>query len=92
MVIGRTSCVKITPTRQLGGELRHPGKKMEKMTWSIRWGGDTVDDLSTGKHIHETREVDHPHSPVPIGTVPTIRRWKRWRQSRGAHLGIYRDR
>ena len=40
------------------------------MTWSIRWGGDTVMDLSTGKNIHETREWIIRNSPVPIGTVP----------------------
>src|SRR5437899_2726604 len=40
------------------------------MTWAIRWGGDTVMDLSTGKHIHETREWILRNSPVPIGTVP----------------------
>ena len=40
------------------------------MTWAIRWGGDTVMDLSTGKHIHETREWIIRNSPVPIGTVP----------------------
>jgi phosphomethylpyrimidine synthase len=46
------------------------GEEVEKMTWSIRWGGDTVMDLSTGKHIHETREWIIRNSPVPIGTVP----------------------
>ena len=40
------------------------------MTWAIRWGGDTVMDLSTGKNIHETREWIIRNSPVPIGTVP----------------------
>ena len=40
------------------------------MAWSIRWGGDTVMDLSTGKNIHETREWILRNSPVPIGTVP----------------------
>ena len=40
------------------------------MTWAIRWGADTVMDLSTGKHIHETREWIIRNSPVPIGTVP----------------------
>ena len=40
------------------------------MTWSTRWGGDTVMDLSTGKNIHETREWIIRNSPVPIGTVP----------------------
>jgi phosphomethylpyrimidine synthase len=46
------------------------GEEVEKMTWAIRWGGDTVMDLSTGKHIHETREWIIRNSPVPIGTVP----------------------
>jgi phosphomethylpyrimidine synthase len=45
-------------------------EEVEKMTWSIRWGGDTVMDLSTGKNIHETREWILRNSPVPIGTVP----------------------
>jgi phosphomethylpyrimidine synthase len=45
-------------------------EEVEKMTWSIRWGGDTVMDLSTGKNIHETREWIIRNSPVPIGTVP----------------------
>jgi phosphomethylpyrimidine synthase len=46
------------------------GEEVEKMTWAIRWGGDTVMDLSTGKNIHETREWIVRKSPVPIGTVP----------------------
>src|SRR5512132_3503406 len=45
-------------------------EEVDKMTWAIRWGGDTVMDLSTGKHIHETREWIIRNSPVPIGTVP----------------------
>jgi len=46
------------------------GEEVEKMTWAIRWGGDTVMDLSTGRNIHETREWIIRNSPVPIGTVP----------------------
>jgi phosphomethylpyrimidine synthase len=46
------------------------GEEVEKMTWAIRWGADTVMDLSTGRHIHETREWIIRNSPVPIGTVP----------------------
>jgi phosphomethylpyrimidine synthase len=46
------------------------GEEVEKMTWAIRWGADTVMDLSTGKNIHETREWIIRNSPVPIGTVP----------------------
>jgi phosphomethylpyrimidine synthase len=45
-------------------------EEVEKLVWSIRWGGDTVMDLSTGKNIHETREWIIRNSPVPIGTVP----------------------
>jgi len=45
-------------------------EEVEKMVWAVRWGGDTVMDLSTGKHIHETREWIIRNSPVPIGTVP----------------------
>ncbi|WP_295684284.1 phosphomethylpyrimidine synthase ThiC, partial [uncultured Fibrobacter sp.] len=45
-------------------------EEVEKMAWSVRWGADTVMDLSTGKHIHETREWIIRNSPVPIGTVP----------------------
>src|SRR5690606_37578569 len=46
------------------------GEEVDKMVWAIRWGADTVMDLSTGKNIHETREWILRNSPVPIGTVP----------------------
>ena len=45
-------------------------EEVAKLTWGIRWGADTIMDLSTGKHIHETREWIIRNSPVPIGTVP----------------------
>ena len=70
MIIGRNFLVKINANignSALGSSI---GEEVEKMTWSIRWGGDTVMDLSTGKHIHETREWIIRNSPVPIGTVP----------------------
>ena len=70
MIIGRNFMVKINANignSALGSSI---GEEVEKMTWSIRWGGDTVMDLSTGKHIHETREWIIRNSPVPIGTVP----------------------
>src|SRR5438445_255758 len=44
--------------------------EVEKMTWAVQWGADTVMDLSTGKSIHETREAIIRNAPVPIGTVP----------------------
>jgi phosphomethylpyrimidine synthase len=70
MVIGRNFLVKINAN--IGNSAVSSGiqEEVEKMTWSIRWGGDTVMDLSTGKHIHETREWIIRNSPVPIGTVP----------------------
>src|SRR3954463_10285721 len=45
-------------------------EEVDKMVWATRWGADTIMDLSTGKHIHETREWIMRNSPVPIGTVP----------------------
>jgi len=70
MIIGRNFLVKINGNignSALGSSIQ---EEVEKMTWSIRWGGDTVMDLSTGKNIHETREWIIRNSPVPIGTVP----------------------
>ncbi len=70
MAIGRNFLVKINANignSALGSSI---SEEVEKMTWAIRWGGDTVMDLSTGKHIHETREWIIRNSPVPIGTVP----------------------
>jgi phosphomethylpyrimidine synthase len=70
MIIGRNFLVKINAN--IGNSALTSGiaEEVEKMTWAIRWGGDTVMDLSTGKHIHETREWIVRNSPVPIGTVP----------------------
>jgi phosphomethylpyrimidine synthase len=70
MVIGRNFLVKINAN--IGNSAVTSGiqEEVEKMTWAIRWGADTVMDLSTGKHIHETREWIIRNSPVPIGTVP----------------------
>ncbi|MGZ5127497.1 MAG: phosphomethylpyrimidine synthase ThiC, partial [Burkholderiales bacterium] len=70
MIIGRNFLVKINAN--IGNSAVSSGiqEEVEKMTWSTRWGGDTVMDLSTGKHIHETREWIVRNSPVPIGTVP----------------------
>lgn len=70
MIIGRNFLVKINANignSALGSTIQD---EVEKMTWAIRWGGDTVMDLSTGKNIHETREWIIRNSPVPIGTVP----------------------
>jgi phosphomethylpyrimidine synthase len=70
MIIGRNFLVKINANIGNSAVSSSIGEEVEKMTWSIRWGGDTVMDLSTGKNIHETREWIVRNSPVPIGTVP----------------------
>jgi phosphomethylpyrimidine synthase len=70
MIIGRNFLVKINGNignSALGSSIE---EEVEKLTWSTRWGGDTVMDLSTGKNIHETREWIIRNAAVPIGTVP----------------------
>jgi phosphomethylpyrimidine synthase len=70
MVIGRNFLVKINANIGNSAVTSSIEEEVEKMTWAIRWGADTVMDLSTGKNIHETREWIIRNSPVPIGTVP----------------------
>jgi phosphomethylpyrimidine synthase len=70
MAIGRNFLVKINANIGNSAVTSSIEEEVEKMTWAIRWGADTVMDLSTGKNIHETREWIIRNSPVPIGTVP----------------------
>jgi phosphomethylpyrimidine synthase len=70
MIIGRNFLVKINTNIGNSAVTSSIEEEVEKMAWSARWGGDTVMDLSTGKHIHETREWILRNSPVPVGTVP----------------------
>ncbi|HEX7218623.1 MAG TPA: phosphomethylpyrimidine synthase ThiC [Burkholderiales bacterium] len=70
MIIGRNFLVKVNANIGNSAVSSGIGEEVEKMTWAIRWGADTVMDLSTGKHIHETREWIIRNAPVPIGTVP----------------------
>ncbi len=70
MIIGRNFLVKINANIGNSAITSSIQEEVEKMTWAIRWGGDTVMDLSTGKDIHETREWIIRNAPVPIGTVP----------------------
>ncbi len=70
MAIGRNFLVKINANIGNSAVTSSIEEEVEKMVWSIRWGADTVMDLSTGQHIHETREWILRNSPVPIGTVP----------------------
>ncbi|MCC4586204.1 phosphomethylpyrimidine synthase ThiC [Xanthomonas sp. NCPPB 1067] len=70
MIIGRNFLTKINANIGSSAVSSGIAEEVEKLVWAIRWGGDTVMDLSTGKHIHETREWIIRNSPVPIGTVP----------------------
>jgi phosphomethylpyrimidine synthase len=76
MIIGRNFLVKINAN--IGNSVTSSiGEEVENMTWAIRWGGDTVMDLSTGKHIHETREWIIRNSPYLSAPCRSTRRWKR---------------
>jgi phosphomethylpyrimidine synthase len=70
MIIGRNFLVKINANIGNSAVASDTAREVEKMVWAIRWGADTVMDLSTGPNIHETREWIIRNSPVPIGTVP----------------------
>jgi len=70
MAIGRNFLVKINANIGNSAVASDVANEVDKMVWSIRWGADTVMDLSTGRNIHDTREWILRNSPVPIGTVP----------------------
>ncbi len=70
MIIGRNFRVKVNANIGNSAVTSSIAEEVEKMVWSARWGADTIMDLSTGKHIHETREWIVRNSPLPVGTVP----------------------
>ena len=70
MIIGRNFLCKVNANIGNSATTSCIAEEVEKAVWATRWGADTVMDLSTGKHIHETREWIIRNSPVPIGTVP----------------------
>ena len=70
MIIGRSFLVKVNANIGNSPVASSIEEEVEKLLWAIRWGADTVMDLSTGRHIHETREWIIRNSPVPVGTVP----------------------
>ena len=72
MIIGRNFKVKVNANIGNSAVWSSIDEEVDKLRWSVQWGADTVMDLSTGKHIHETREWILRNSPVPIGTVPTV--------------------
>ncbi len=70
MIIGRNFLVKINANIGNSAVTSSMAEEVEKMVWAIRWGADTVMDLSTGRNIHNIRDWIIRNSPVPIGTVP----------------------
>ena len=70
MLIGERFLVKINANIGTSAVSSSIAEEVDKLTWACKWGADTVMDLSTGKHIHQTREGIVRNSPVPIGTVP----------------------
>ena len=70
MIIGRNFLVKVNANMGTSAVTSSMAEEVDKMVWAIRWGADTVMDLSTGRNIHNTREWIVRNSPVPIGTVP----------------------
>ncbi len=70
MIIGRRFLVKVNANIGNSALASNIEEEVEKMVWATRWGADTIMDLSTGRHIHETREWIIRNSPVPVGTVP----------------------
>jgi phosphomethylpyrimidine synthase len=70
MIIGRHFHVKINANIGNSAVTSSIEEEVEKMLWAVRWGADTIMDLSTGKNIHATREFIIRNSPVPVGTVP----------------------
>jgi phosphomethylpyrimidine synthase len=92
MIIGRNFLVKINANIGNSAVTSTIEEEVEKMTWAIRWGADTVMDLSTGKNIHETREWILRNSPVPIGTVPIYQALEKVRgKAEELTWEIYRD-
>ncbi len=70
MIIGRNFLVKVNANIGNSAVTSSVADEVEKLVWSIRWGADTVMDLSTGRNIHNIRDWIMRNSPVPIGTVP----------------------
>jgi len=70
VIIGRNFLIKVNANIGNSALISSIEDEVDKLVWSLRWGGDTVMDLSTGKHIHSTRDYIIRNSPAPIGTVP----------------------
>ena len=91
MVIGRNFLVKINANIGSSAVTSSIEEEVEKMVWAIRWGADTVMDLSTGDNIHETREWIIRNSPTPVGTVPIYQALEKVRSPEELTWDVYRD-
>lgn len=92
MIIGRNFLVKINANIGNSPLSSSIHEEVEKAVWAIRWGADTIMDLSTGKNIHETREWIVRNSPVPVGTVPLYQALEKVRgRVKDLTWEIYRD-
>jgi phosphomethylpyrimidine synthase len=92
MIIGRHFHVKVNANIGNSAVSSSIAEEVEKMTWAVHWGADTIMDLSTGKNIHETREWVIRNSPVPVGTVPIYQALEKVKGIAGdLTWDIYRD-
>ncbi len=91
MIIGRNFLVKINANIGNSAVTSSIEEEVEKAVWACRWGADTIMDLSTGKHIHETREWILRNSPVPIGTVPIYQALEKVGRPEELTWEIFRD-
>ena len=91
MIIGRNFLVKINANIGNSAVTSSVEEEVEKMVWAIRWGADTVMDLSTGRNIHTTREWIIRNAPVPIGTVPIYQALEKVGKAEELTWEIYRD-
>ncbi len=91
MAIGRNFLVKINANIGNSAVTSSVADEVDKMVWAIRWGADTVMDLSTGRNIHNIREWIIRNSPVPIGTVPIYQALEKVERAEDLTWEIYRD-
>ena len=91
MIIGRNFLVKINANIGNSAVTSSVVEEVDKMAWAIRWGADTVMDLSTGKNIHNIRDWIIRNSPVPIGTVPIYQALEKVERAEDLTWEIYRD-
>ena len=91
MIIGRNFLVKVNANIGNSAVTSSVANEVDKMVWAIRWGTDTVMDLSTGRNIHNIREWIVRNSPVPIGTVPIYQALEKVDKVEDLNWEIYRD-